>query len=102
MFPDQWTEVPHISPISFVFVYSAEKLRFGAADSHISRKASEMWGTLGSLVTKHPKGSIYLFKSPIHNVCMKSESIRTLIDLPRDLHRRVHEAAARRAVLSAN
>jgi hypothetical protein len=37
-----------------------------------------------------------LFKSPTHNVCMKSESIRTSIDLPRDLHRRVHEAAARR------
>jgi len=27
---------------------------------------------------------------------MKSSSIRTSIDLPRDLHRRVHEAAARK------
>lgn len=27
---------------------------------------------------------------------MKSNAIRTSIDLPRDLHRRVHEAAARR------
>jgi len=27
---------------------------------------------------------------------MKPESIRTSIDLPRDLHRRLHEAAARR------
>ena len=26
---------------------------------------------------------------------MKSDSIRTSIDLPRDLHRRLHEAAAR-------
>lgn len=27
---------------------------------------------------------------------MKSKAIRTSIDLPRDLHRRVHEAAARK------
>ena len=27
---------------------------------------------------------------------MKPESVRTSIDLPRDLHRRLHEAAARR------
>ena len=27
---------------------------------------------------------------------MKADSIRTSIDLPRDLHRRLHEAAARR------
>jgi hypothetical protein len=43
-----------------------------------------------------PRGFFDLFKSPSHNVCMGSESIRTSIDLPRDLHRRVHEAAARR------
>jgi hypothetical protein len=39
---------------------------------------------------------IDLFKSFSHNDCMKSNAIRTSIDLPRDLHRRVHEAAARR------
>jgi len=27
---------------------------------------------------------------------MKSDAVRTSIDLPRDLHRRVHEAAARK------
>lgn len=37
-----------------------------------------------------------LFKSPAHNLSMKSNAIRTSIDLPRDLHRRVHEAAARK------
>lgn len=37
-----------------------------------------------------------LFKSPVHNLSMKSNAIRTSIDLPRDLHRRVHEAAARK------
>lgn len=37
-----------------------------------------------------------LFKSVAHNLCMKSNAIRTSIDLPRDLHRRVHEAAARK------
>jgi hypothetical protein len=28
-------------------------------------------------------------------MCMKPDAIRTSIDVPRDLHRRVHEAAAR-------
>ena len=37
-----------------------------------------------------------LFKSPAHSLSMKSNAIRTSIDLPRDLHRRVHEAAARK------
>jgi hypothetical protein len=37
-----------------------------------------------------------LFKSPAHNLSMKPNAIRTSIDLPRDLHRRVHEAAARK------
>ena len=37
-----------------------------------------------------------LFKSPAHNLSMKSNAIRTSIDLPRDLHRRIHEAAARK------
>ena len=27
---------------------------------------------------------------------MKTKSVRTIIDIPRDLHRRLHEAAARR------
>jgi predicted DNA-binding ribbon-helix-helix protein len=40
--------------------------------------------------------SIDLFKSSAHNRSMKSNAIRTSIDLPRDLHRRVHEAAARK------
>ena len=38
---------------------------------------------------------IDLFKSQNHNSIMKSEFIRTSIDLPRDLHRRLHEKAAR-------
>jgi hypothetical protein len=37
-----------------------------------------------------------LFKSLVHNLSMKPNAIRTSIDLPRDLHRRVHEAAARK------
>jgi len=32
----------------------------------------------------------------MNNAVMKSNAIRTSIDLPRDLHRRVHEAAARK------
>jgi hypothetical protein len=39
---------------------------------------------------------IDLFKSLAHNLTMKSNAIRTSIDLPRDLHRRIHEAAARK------
>jgi hypothetical protein len=37
-----------------------------------------------------------LFKSWSHNVLVKPDSIRTSIDLPRELHRRLHEAAARK------
>ncbi len=37
-----------------------------------------------------------LFKSLADNLSMMSNAIRTSIDLPRDLHRRVHEAAARK------
>jgi hypothetical protein len=37
-----------------------------------------------------------LVKSLVHNLRMKSNSIRTFIDRPRDLHRRLHEAAARK------
>jgi hypothetical protein len=37
-----------------------------------------------------------LFKSTLHNEVVKRGSIRTSIDLPRDLHRRLHEAAARK------
>ena len=37
-----------------------------------------------------------LFKSPSHKLSMKSNAIRTSIDLPRDLHRKIHEAAARK------
>jgi hypothetical protein len=39
---------------------------------------------------------IDLFKSQAHTDYVKPDSIRTSIDLPRDLHRRLHEAAARR------
>ena len=39
--------------------------------------------------------STYLSRSSILK-SMESKAIRTSIDLPRDLHRRVHEAAARR------
>ena len=31
-----------------------------------------------------------------NNLSMNSDAVRTSIDLPRDLHRRVHEAAARK------
>ena len=31
-----------------------------------------------------------------HNAVVKRQAIRTSIDLPRDLHRRLHEAAARK------
>jgi len=37
-----------------------------------------------------------LFKSQPENVGVKSDSIRTSIDLPRELHRRLHEIAARK------
>lgn len=40
--------------------------------------------------------SVDLFKSQRENAFMKSNAIRTSIDLPRDLHARVHEAAARK------
>jgi hypothetical protein len=32
----------------------------------------------------------------LNNFHMKSRSVRTSIDLPRDIHRRLHEAAARK------
>jgi hypothetical protein len=37
-----------------------------------------------------------LFKSVPDNPVMKAKSVRTSIDLPRELHRRLHEAAARK------
>ena len=37
-----------------------------------------------------------LFKSNADHCNMKQNAVRTSIDLPRDLHRRLHEAAARR------
>jgi hypothetical protein len=37
-----------------------------------------------------------LFKSPPDNAIMKAKPVRTSIDLPRELHRRLHEAAARK------
>jgi hypothetical protein len=40
--------------------------------------------------------SIDLFKSLKYNWTVKTDSVRTSVDLPRDLHRRLHEAAARR------
>jgi len=39
---------------------------------------------------------IDLFKSLARNLTMKSNAIRTSIDLLRDVHRRIHEAAARK------
>jgi hypothetical protein len=39
---------------------------------------------------------IDLFKSQPDNGSMKPNAVRTSIDLPRDLHRRLHEAAARK------
>jgi predicted transcriptional regulator len=40
--------------------------------------------------------TIDLFKSLSDNICVKPGSIRTSIDLPRDIHRRLHELAARK------
>lgn len=50
------------------------------------------------LAGAHPQSSGFdLFKSLAHNLRkMKSSAVRTSIDLPRDLHRRLHEAAARK------
>jgi hypothetical protein len=52
--------------------------------------------TSGDFFSRSRAAVLDLFKSPAHNLSMKSNSIRTSIDLPRDLHRRVHEAAARK------
>jgi len=40
--------------------------------------------------------TVDLNKSPDHTEHMRTDAIRTSIDLPRDLHRRLHEAAARK------
>lgn len=50
-----------------------------------------------SILTFHKVSynSLDCFKSPPHNGSVKPDSVRTSIDLPRDLHRRLHEAAAR-------
>jgi predicted DNA-binding ribbon-helix-helix protein len=39
---------------------------------------------------------IDLFKSQYHNRSVKAATVRTSIDIPRDLHRKIHEAAARK------
>lgn len=49
-----------------------------------------------NLLMKHGRLPFDLFKSSADDDYMKSNAIRTSIDLPRDLHRRVHEAAARK------
>lgn len=51
--------------------------------------------TTGSELPKIP-GPLDLFKSRRDNTSMKPGSVRTSIDLPQDLHRRLHEAAARK------
>lgn len=38
----------------------------------------------------------YLSHKGRYNITVKADSIRTSIDLPRELHRRLHEVAARR------
>lgn len=43
-----------------------------------------------------PRARLDLFKSPRYIDIVNPESIRTSIDLPRDLHRRLHETAARK------
>lgn len=60
-----------------------------------------MTGRNLNFYSREPRGigrqdPIDLFKSLAHNLDMKSNAVRTSIDLPRDLHRRVHEAAARK------
>ena len=54
------------------------------------------WGEFPNRSRRVGPPSIDLFKSLTHNPGMKSNAVRTSIDLPRDLHRRVHEAAARK------
>jgi hypothetical protein len=54
------------------------------------------WGEFQIRSRRVGPPSIELFKSLTHNLGMKSNVVRTSIDLPRDLHRRVHEAAARK------
>ena len=43
-----------------------------------------------------PPARLDLFKSRCQNRIVKPASVRTSIDIPRDLHRRLHEAAARK------
>src|SRR3984957_20315914 len=54
------------------------------------------WGEFLNRSRRVGPPSIDLFKSLTHNPGMKSNAVRTSIDLPRDLHRRLHEAAARK------
>ena len=54
------------------------------------------WGEFQIRSRRVEPPSIDLFKSLTHNLDVKSNAVRTSIDLPRDLHRRVHEAAARK------
>ena len=44
----------------------------------------------------HYLGDLTYLSRLAHNNCMEHAAIRTSIDLPRDLHRRLHEAAARK------
>ena len=55
-----------------------------------------LWGEFQIRSRRVGPPSIDLFKSLTHNLGMKSNAVRTSIDLPRDLHSRVHEAAARK------
>ena len=48
------------------------------------------WGEFQIRSRRVGPPSIDLFKSLTHNLGMKSNAVRTSIDLPRDLHRRVH------------
>ena len=64
-----------------------------SADGHYN--AAEMMATEGTRTAKAAVRLTYLSRRP-DNAGMKAKPVRTSIDLPRELHRRLHEAAARK------
>lgn len=48
------------------------------------------------LTLRNLRSTLDLFKSLADNCIVKQSAIRTSVDLPRELHRRLHEAAARK------
>jgi hypothetical protein len=56
-------------------------------DRQLAAELSAVWPSCGGFD---------LFKSLRHNEGVEAKFIRTSIDIPRDLHRRLHEVAARK------